>query len=218
MSLSAVNTVGGVIGDRASVINFFSSFLPVGFTTKAFHHKRLFPSERLIRNVTGLGKVDVSTPHIRTPKRYATLRCASNWGRSISLAAGLAAADGVDVVIVDENARLADRVLLRVATPVRKDGEPLHAVERSAYPPLHRNTGGGVLRGSLGAVGGSRSPPNASENDDRRKCLYNPLCVPQQRPAWDNAGFGSATADLPLCCQADAAGWLLPTVTVTAPP
>ncbi|NEQ24989.1 MAG: hypothetical protein F6K28_39030 [Microcoleus sp. SIO2G3] len=31
MSLEAVNTFGGVTGDRASILNFLSPFLPVGF-------------------------------------------------------------------------------------------------------------------------------------------------------------------------------------------
>jgi len=43
MSLTAINTVGGVMGDRASVLNFFSPFLPVGFYYKAFLDKKLFP-------------------------------------------------------------------------------------------------------------------------------------------------------------------------------
>jgi len=102
----------------------------------------------------------------------------------------------VDVVIVDENAKLADRVGITGGDPC---AEKINAVERSAYPPLHRNTGGGVLRESLPLVDRDRLQ-NASENDDRRKCLYNPRCVPQQQRPWDNAGFGSATADLPLCC------------------
>jgi len=69
MPPSAVNTVGGVIGDHAQRYQFFSPpFLPVGFTTKPFITSDCFVLERLIRNVTGLGKVDVSTPHIRTPK------------------------------------------------------------------------------------------------------------------------------------------------------
>jgi sarcosine oxidase subunit alpha len=36
MSLSAINTVGGVMGDRASVLNFFSHFYPLVSTTKPF--------------------------------------------------------------------------------------------------------------------------------------------------------------------------------------
>ena len=107
MSLAAVNTFGGVVGDRASVLNFFSSFLPVGFYYKAFHTKRLFPLwERLIRNMAGLGRVDVSTPHIRTPKRYDFCDVLVVGAGPSGLAAALAAASaGADVMLVDENAR-----------------------------------------------------------------------------------------------------------------
>jgi sarcosine oxidase subunit alpha len=108
MSLCAVNTDGGVVGDRNSVLNFFSPFLPVGFYYKAFHNKRLFPFwERMIRNISGLGKVDVSTPHIHTAKRYDFCDVLVIGAGVAGLSAALAAADaGADVVIVDENARI----------------------------------------------------------------------------------------------------------------
>lgn len=108
MVLSAVNTSGGVMHDRASVLNFFSAFLPVGFYYKAFHSKRLFPFwERVIRSISGLGKLDFSTPHIRTAKRYDFCDVLVIGGGVSGLSAGLAAADaGADVVIVDENARV----------------------------------------------------------------------------------------------------------------
>lgn len=107
MSLSAINTFGGVMGDRASVLNFLSPFMPVGFYYKAFHSKLLFPFwERLIRNMGGLGKVDVSTTHIRTPKRYDFCDVLVVGAGVSGIAAALAAADaGADVAIVDENAR-----------------------------------------------------------------------------------------------------------------
>lgn len=107
MSLGAVNTDGGVMGDRNSVLNFFSPFLPVGFYYKAFQNKRLFPFwEQIIRNISGLGKVDVSTPHIRTAKRYDFCDVLVTGAGVAGLSAALAAADaGADVVIVDENAR-----------------------------------------------------------------------------------------------------------------
>lgn len=107
MALSAINTFGGLAGDRASVINFLSPFLPVGFYYKAFHNKQLFPLwERLIRNITGLGKLDFSTPHLRTPKRYDFCDLLVVGAGVSGLAAALAAAEtGADVVMVDENAR-----------------------------------------------------------------------------------------------------------------
>ncbi|PSB12619.1 aminomethyltransferase [filamentous cyanobacterium CCP2] len=107
LSLSAVNTFGGVMGDRAKVLDVFSPFLPVGFYYKAFHHKRLFPFwEHLIRQMTGLGQVDVTTPHLRTAKRYDFCDVLVVGAGVSGLAAALAAAEaGADVVIVDENAQ-----------------------------------------------------------------------------------------------------------------
>ena len=106
MSLSAVNTFGGVMSDRASVLNFFSAFLPVGFYYKAFHNKQFPFWERLIRSIAGLGKVDISTPHIHTPKRYDFCDVLVIGAGSSGLSAALTVADaGADVVIVDENQR-----------------------------------------------------------------------------------------------------------------
>ncbi len=108
MRLEAVNTFGGVESDRASIINFFSAFLPVGFYYKAFHNKKLFHFwERTIRNISGLGKLDPNTPHIRTPKRYDFCDVLVIGGGVSGLSAALAAAEtGADVVIVDENAQI----------------------------------------------------------------------------------------------------------------
>ncbi|MBD2090963.1 (2Fe-2S)-binding protein [Microcoleus sp. FACHB-1515] len=108
MQLEAVNTFGGVRGDRASVLNFLSPFLPVGFYYKAFHNKKQFPFwERLIRTISGLGEAEASTPHIRTPKRYDFCDVLVIGAGVSGLAAGLAAAEaGADVVIVDENTKV----------------------------------------------------------------------------------------------------------------
>lgn len=108
MALTAVNTMGGVSRDRASVINGFSAFLPVGFYYKAFLNKRQFPFwERQIRNLTGLGRVDITTPHRPTAKRYDFCDVLVVGGGMAGLSAAIAAADaGAEVVLVDENARL----------------------------------------------------------------------------------------------------------------
>ncbi|HEY9698881.1 MAG TPA: 2Fe-2S iron-sulfur cluster-binding protein [Trichocoleus sp.] len=107
MSLAAVNTNGGVMGDRNSILNLFSSFLPVGFYYKAFHNRRLFPFwERIIRNISGLGKLDTATPQIRTAKQYDFCDVLVIGAGVAGLSAAIAAAEaGADVVIVDENAR-----------------------------------------------------------------------------------------------------------------
>ncbi|OLP20380.1 aminomethyltransferase [Leptolyngbya sp. 'hensonii'] len=108
LSLVAVNTDGGVRGDRRSILDAFSRFMPVGFYYKAFHDKSLFPFwERLIRQITGLGQVDFTTPRQRTPKRYDFCDVLVIGAGPSGLAAALAAADaGAEVVLVEENARL----------------------------------------------------------------------------------------------------------------
>lgn len=140
MSLSAVNTVGGVNGDRASVINFFSSFLPVGFYYKAFHTKRLFPFwERMIRSITGLGELDISTPHIRTPKRYDFCDVLVVGAGPSGLAAALAAAEaGADVVVVDENARAGGSIGYQLGG-VNAEADLLQSVE--VHPLIRIYTG-----------------------------------------------------------------------------
>ncbi|MGK2951126.1 MAG: FAD-dependent oxidoreductase [Thiobacillus sp.] len=108
MALTAVNTFGSLERDAGSVLGWFARFLPVGFYYKAFHNKRLFPLwERMFRAMTGLGRVDFATPRLRTPKRYGFCDVLVVGGGPSGLSAALAAAaQGADVVLVDENARL----------------------------------------------------------------------------------------------------------------
>ncbi|MGB9129993.1 MAG: FAD-dependent oxidoreductase [Thiobacillus sp.] len=108
MSLTAVNTFGTLERDAGSLLGGFARFLPVGFYYKAFHSKRLFPLwERMFRAMTGLGRVDFSTPRLRTPKRYGFCDVLVVGGGPSGMAAALAAAEqGADVVLVDEQARL----------------------------------------------------------------------------------------------------------------
>ena len=107
MDLTAVNTWGGVQNDRARFLDKLSGFLPVGFYYKAFQSKRWFPMwERMFRTITGLGNLDLSTPHIRTAKRYDYCDVLIIGAGPSGLSAALAAADaGAQVVLVDENAR-----------------------------------------------------------------------------------------------------------------
>jgi sarcosine oxidase, subunit alpha len=107
MVLTAVNTLGGLMGDRASILSAFSSFLPVGFYYKTFHNKTLFPLwERLIRRLTGLGQLDVAAPRWRTAKRYDFCDLLVVGAGVSGLSAAIAAAEaGADVVLVDENQR-----------------------------------------------------------------------------------------------------------------
>jgi len=105
--LTSVNTFGGLQADSGRWLNHLAKFLPVGFYYKAFHTKALFPLwERLFRRLTGLGKLDFDTPHLRTPKDYDFCDVLVIGAGASGLNAALAAADaGAEVVIVDENAR-----------------------------------------------------------------------------------------------------------------
>ena len=106
--IEAVNTFGGLSYDKARVLDRLGAFLPVGFYYKAFYSRRLFPLwERMFRRVTGLGRVDVRAPRVRTPKRYGFCDVLVVGGGPSGLSAALSAArSGARVVLVDENARL----------------------------------------------------------------------------------------------------------------
>ena len=109
MSVEAVNTAGGVAADRMRILDRLGRFLPVGFYYKAFHRPKALAAfwERFFRRVTGLGRVDFTTPHIRTPKRYDHADVLVVGGGPSGLAAALAAGRaGATVVLVDENAHL----------------------------------------------------------------------------------------------------------------
>jgi sarcosine oxidase subunit alpha len=109
MQLAAVNTFGGLARDRARLLDRLSKLFPVGFYYKAFHTPRaLFPFwERVFRRMTGLGRLDFSTPHVRTPKRYDFCDVLVIGAGPAGLCAALAAADaGAKVVLVDENPRV----------------------------------------------------------------------------------------------------------------
>src|SRR4051812_48731148 len=67
MSLTAVNTFGGVTRDRAEWMGWLLRFLPVGFYYKTCGGARMFPHfERLIRRMSGLGRIDAAA---RAPLR-----------------------------------------------------------------------------------------------------------------------------------------------------
>ena len=108
MRVSAVNTFGGLVHDKARVLDRLARLLPVGFYYKAFHSKRLFPRwERMFRALTGLGSVTLTALRQATPKRYGFCDVlvigAGPSGVSAALAA---AAAGAKVALVDEASRL----------------------------------------------------------------------------------------------------------------
>ena len=137
MELTAINTFGGVKGDRASVLNFFSRFLPVGFYYKTFLDKRQFPFwERMIRQMTGLGAVDVQTPHRRTAKRYDFCDVVVIGAGVSGLSAAIVAAEaGADVLVVDENARPGGAGLYQLGGDGGRSCQTLDLIARAEQHP-----------------------------------------------------------------------------------
>ncbi|OOG26415.1 aminomethyltransferase [Thioalkalivibrio denitrificans] len=108
MKLAAVNTAGGVKRDRGRIMDSLSPMLPVGFYYKTFHRPRaLFPFwEKRIRSMAGLGRVDTAWNGGRVPKRHAFCDLLVVGAGPSGLSAAVAAAEaGVNVWLVDENAR-----------------------------------------------------------------------------------------------------------------
>ena len=104
----AVNTVGGVANDRARFIERLAPFLPAGFYYKAFHRPAaLFPLwEKLIRRLSGLGKVQADFPATRgTTRRLDVDLLVVGAGAAGLSAARAALAEGLRVALVDEHAR-----------------------------------------------------------------------------------------------------------------
>jgi sarcosine oxidase subunit alpha len=129
MQLTAVNTFGGVDRDRGAWLGWLSRFLPVGFYYKTGGGARVFPHfERLIRRMSGLGRIDAGAP--RSPPERRFLHCdVAVIGAGISgVQAALAAAQhgATRVVLVDENPR--------------PRGSALHG-ELAGHPQIHLLTG-----------------------------------------------------------------------------
>lgn len=145
MVLAAVNTFGGVRHDRARLLDKLSAFLPVGFYYKAFHTpKAWFPFwERMFRRITGLGELDFSTPHIRTPKRYDFCDVLVVGAGPSGLCASLAAADaGARVVLVDENARIGGSLTYQRGGSDHSNAQLRDLESRvSAHPNISVRTG-----------------------------------------------------------------------------
>jgi sarcosine oxidase subunit alpha len=104
----AVNTFGGLLRDKAQILDRLSAFLPVGFYYKTFHKPRwLFPfHERQMRRLAGLGTINPNRPRLHTPKAYDFCDVLVIGAGPAGLSAAIAAAErGAQVVLVDENAR-----------------------------------------------------------------------------------------------------------------
>jgi len=104
LELRAVNTFGGVQGDRLRLMDRFGAFTPVGFYYKAFHSpKRLFPFyERQIRKIAGLGSINPTRFSPPSPKDYAHVDVLVVGSGPAGLSAALAAAhSGARVLVVE---------------------------------------------------------------------------------------------------------------------
>ena len=106
MTLTAVNTIGGVKKDKNSYIDSISPLLPVGFYYKAFHTPRkLFPFwESMIRKAAGLGITNFNFPRITKPKLHSHCDLLVVGAGATGLSAAYTAAvAGLQVTLVDEN-------------------------------------------------------------------------------------------------------------------
>src|SRR5271165_6127766 len=137
MKVAAVNTFGGLMGDKARILDRFARYLPVGFYYKAFHSKRLFPRwERMFRNLTGLGWVPLDAPRRTTPKRYGFCDVLVIGGGPSGLAAALEAAGaGARVALADEAFRLGGAACTGADRPALES--MVQAVRRSPNITVH---------------------------------------------------------------------------------
>jgi sarcosine oxidase, subunit alpha len=105
MAFTAVNTFGGVAKDRARYMGLLARFLPVGFYYKTGGGARTFPwFEKLIRHMSGLGRVDFAARPAPRDRRHLHAEVAVIGGGLSGLNTALAAARaGARVVLVDEN-------------------------------------------------------------------------------------------------------------------
>jgi sarcosine oxidase subunit alpha len=109
MALKAVNTWGGVTGDRYSILGLLAPFMPTGFYYKAFHSpKALFPLwENIIRRMTGLGVMNPNAPRVVSPQTNMHCDVLVVGAGPAGLSAALTAAKhGARVILADENTQL----------------------------------------------------------------------------------------------------------------
>jgi sarcosine oxidase subunit alpha len=106
MAVTPQNVFGSLESDHATWIGRFSRFLPVGFYYKAFYKpKALWPFwEKVIRQLAGLGVVNLEADHGYYDKQYLFADVAVVGGGPAGMAAALeAAANGAEVVLMEEN-------------------------------------------------------------------------------------------------------------------
>lgn len=138
--VAACNTSGGVERDRGAHIEKLARFLPVGFYYKTCLSRRWFPSfERVIRRVSGLGRIDPAARATQAPHRY--LHCdvavvgAGLSGMTAALAAQAAGAGRV--VLVDESPRLGGAGTHGRAAEGEREARAAQLRERIATARIH---------------------------------------------------------------------------------
>ena len=105
LEVSAQNVKGSLARDRRSFIDLIGGFLPVGFYYKAFYKplgawKRWEP---LIRDMAGLGRVNLNAHHGYYDKAYAFADVLVVGGGPAGLAAAIEAGKtGAEVILVEE--------------------------------------------------------------------------------------------------------------------
>ncbi len=117
---TAVNTFGGLRRDWARCLEWLAPVLPAGFYYKAFFRPRwLFPFwERLIRQVSGLGRVTAAFPRTRPRHRRAYCDCLIIGAGAAGMAAARTlAAHDLRILLVDENARPGGSLGYTALTP-----------------------------------------------------------------------------------------------------
>lgn len=115
MHAQAQNVFGGLADDRGKWMDKLSKFLPVGFYYHTFFRpKFMWPTwEKVIRNLAGLGRVDVTRGHDNSyDKAYAFCDVCVVGGGASGLNAALTAANGgADVTLIESGAVLGGALL-----------------------------------------------------------------------------------------------------------
>jgi sarcosine oxidase subunit alpha len=109
MLVTGQNSFGGLESDKGRLLEPFGRFMPAGFYYKTFFRPRGAWRiwERVIRHMSGLGRVDLDAKEADFDKAYAFADVLVVGGGPAGMAAALAAARaGAEVILADEGAVL----------------------------------------------------------------------------------------------------------------